>query len=302
MSIPGSPYRSYGTVLLGKSTPREERQPAKYKSYIMDIDHYNKTGEVRALTEPEEYTPPECTDWLPEESIETEEKEMTPKTLNKPIAEELRADQLVMNKLQAAKKYNCSKATIERWTKEYELPHWKQSWQRGAETQNTASEPSEGSPAIDSASEANSNDSGANMEVQRMHTIPVEPEVLEEISTLDDIPFAEEPTKKEISAETKSCETPTWWDLWSNGDLAEDTESEPGQELLANLNCSASEVVEKCELQVHLTNECANPDEPDEPDWQHIENEIKALYQIKKNRLNGEFRGRLRKILEGVGA
>lgn len=247
--------RSFGTVLLGGATPKEDRQPIEIDTYYMDIDHYNKTGEIRKLEQTIEPNEPELqnTDHIaqPNKMVETEETEMTPKKICKPTAEELRADQLVMNKAQAMKKYNCARATIERWTREYGLPHWRQTWQRDTEKQNEAVLPSEDSPTIDSASNEIPKVPEPNMEEQtRMHTIPAESEVLEELSTLDDIPFGDDLTPEEQQ----------WVD---------EHYDEPA-------------------------------DDPDESIWQHIENHVQALYDLKLNRLNGEFKSRLRKLMEGI--
>ncbi len=289
--------RSYGTILVGKTKP-EDRAPSPCMRYFIDANG-------NQITDPEEYTPPENAGWLEPESYWSKEmeEETVRKIENKPTAEELRADQLTMNKLQAMKKYNCAKATIERWTREFGLPHWKQSWERGTETQNKAVLPSEGSPAIDSAPGGSPNAPEPNMEAQevvKLETMPAEPEVLEELSTLDDIPFGEEPTEEEILVETGEGKTAKWSDLWPDGD---------SDVVRIEMNPKRAEIgPEECKKlldelnNMDLAGHISLPDDPDEADWRHIENEIRALYELKHNRMVDEFQRQLRRIMEGVGA
>lgn len=152
------------------------------------------------------------------------------------------------------------------------------------------------------------------MEVQtRTHTIPAEPEVLEELNTLDDIPFGEPLSsgeERQIIEEAEGVEPKTEWDysiLHGQNEIARRFVEELRDAKLKLENPTVYQKIysfKPTELHetkgMDLTEHLSIPNDPDEDIWQHIENHVQALYSLKLNRLNGEFKSRVRKLMEGV--
>lgn len=129
--------RTFGTILLGKLTDQKPEPPTS------PCNHYFIDKDGNQITESEEFTPspdqwkatrqiftsnPQCIKAGRERAKEKREgNKMAYLTMkNKPTAEELRQDQLTITKSQAIEKYGCGKTTLEKWTRDYRLPHWTQ--------------------------------------------------------------------------------------------------------------------------------------------------------------------------------
>ncbi|WP_207636556.1 hypothetical protein [Desulfitobacterium hafniense] len=92
---------------------------------MMDIDHYNRTGEVIPLTQPEVYEQPEKERdnffEIPASTKEEAERRKEMLSSKKPPKEQLEQDIKAMNKVQIAKKYEVSRSAVVNWLRSYGL-------------------------------------------------------------------------------------------------------------------------------------------------------------------------------------
>lgn len=108
--------------LLPRAT--EPEPPKQCTRFVMDIDHYNRTGEVIPLTDPEVYEQPEkpFNNFFEIPVSTKEEAERRREMLSKkPPKEQLEQEIRVMNKVQIAKRYGVSRSAVVNWLRSYGL-------------------------------------------------------------------------------------------------------------------------------------------------------------------------------------
>lgn len=243
--------------LLPKTMAPEPQKPCM--KFQMDVEHYNRTGEIIPLTEPEEYTIPEdinlITDWYRNPNTDNEEGNDMSKGKciieYKPTKAELEEDVKTLTNKQIGEKYDASKSTAEKWIRDFEIKR-------------------------------SNND---KVEEEALLAI-IAPKKQEETPKIETIPYNQ--GENEVATVNPSMEEIE--NFFTDVSIkAEDLDSD------ADLT---DELKEYKKYPASHCAEIKDKQDPDEKIWENIEADIKALRQRKRERVDRDFDVRLRKLLE----
>ena len=105
--------------------PTQPEPPKQCTSFLMDIDHYNRTGEVIPLTDPEVYEQPDKSEndyfEIPASTKEEAERRKSYMASKKPSKEQLERDMKDMSRAQLSKHYEVSRSAVFNWLRSYGL-------------------------------------------------------------------------------------------------------------------------------------------------------------------------------------